>query len=108
MIVGEYGVVFLFNTSYDMSANTQLTIIFTKPDGSTLTVNKTNGVALGVSPIVTNIGIFQANQYATYEFQNGDVNQAGDWEAVLQYDGAGGKHLIAPCAQFVVHPVCGT
>lgn len=98
MNVNEYGVELQFCVSFDMSANTSLSLTFTKPDSTTLTVTPT----LGVVPVSTPLGIFAANTYVLYTFLNGQVNQAGDWTARLTYQDAQPSKLISTVGSFVV------
>lgn len=100
MFVNEYGLQIQFGVSFDMSANTSLAMHFTKPDGTLLNVT----AALGTVQIVTTLGIFAANTYGTYIFQNGDVNQAGQWQVRLIYDDASPAHLISSIGLFEVLP----
>jgi len=100
MNVGEYGVQFVLGTSFDMSANTSLSLTFTKPDGTTLT--KTSGVTISASPITTTAGTFAANTYFLYTFVSGDVDQAGDWSVRGTYNATGPVHLISSIAYFTI------
>ena len=112
MNLNEYGVSFTFFCGYNMVAWTKLSIVFTKPDGTTqLTVTNTNGVALGtiaISVIVNGQPVtFEANQYVTYNFANGDVNQAGLWSARVIFDNTNASpplHLISAPGQFTINP----
>ena len=102
MNVNEYGVQLAFNSSFDMSAETSLSLALTKPDGTVLTKTPT----LGVVPLVTTEGTFAANEYVTYTFINGDVDQAGIWCAQLTYNDAT-QHLISDIGHFTVEePEC--
>ena len=107
LIENEYGVRFVLGTSFDMSANTDLQFHFIKPDCiSELFVD---GV-LGTSPITTDAGIFAANEWAYYDFVDGDLDQASDdanqWRADLRYQGpnSSGSPVIAS-AQLFSEPV---
>lgn len=102
MNVNEYGVDFLMSTSYDMSGFTSLSLEFTKPDDTTLVVTDP-AVSVPASPVATTAGTFAANQYISYTFQIGDVDQTGEWSARLTYvDGS--KRLISEIALFTVDP----
>lgn len=100
MIVGEYGVIFQMGVSFNMSAFTSLSLTFTKPDLTTLTVIP----SLGVVQISTPEGIFSANTYVTYTFLNGQVNQIGDWTVRLTYMDATPAKLISTIGSFIVSP----
>lgn len=103
MNLGEYGVVYRQNVGFDISANTSLSITFTKPDGSTLVV--TTGVSFGAVDVQTEYGTFTAHQYATYTFVSGDVDQVGDWSGRVTYNNTGlGQHLISTPGPFTVSP----
>ena len=103
MNVGEYGVQFVLGTSFDMSANTSLSLTFTKPDGTTLTVTNP-AVTISASPIVTTAGTFDANTYFLYTFVSGDVSVAGDWTVRGTYNAAGPVHLISSIGYFTIEP----
>lgn len=103
MRVGEWGVVFLFSTGFNMQNSTLLSLKFTKPDGTALTVTNLTGVTVGTSPITTTLGVFAANQYVQYTFKNGDVNQAGTWVAQLTYQDATPQNLISDPSSFTVN-----
>lgn len=100
MNVNEYGVMLQFCVSFDMSAYTDLTFVFTKPDLTTFSVP----AALGTLTVTTPLGIFTGNTYATYIFVDGDVDQEGDWEVRLIYDDATPAHLISTIGRFTVYP----
>lgn len=102
MRVGEWGVVFLFSTGFNMQNETSLSLKFTKPDGTTMTETNATGVSVGTTNITTTLGIFPAYEYVQYTFKNGDVNQAGTWVAQLTYQDATPQNLISDPAQFVV------
>lgn len=103
MNVNEYGVVFAFSTSFDMSSFTSISVDFTKPDGTTLTVTNPS-VTVPNTDLVTTLGTFLANKYAKYVFQNGDVNQSGLWSARVVYTDATPQHLISDVGTFTVNP----
>lgn len=94
----DYGVLFRFGVSFDMSAYTNLSFTFTKPSGETFTVTG----ALGVSQITTPEGIFAADTYATYVFQDGEVDEAGDWSCRLTYRDSSPAQYISSIGYFTV------
>lgn len=85
-----------------MSGFTSIAIDFVKPDGTTLTVTNTTGVTVPNTDLVTTLGTFLANKYAKYVFQNGDVDQAGQWAARVVYTDATPQHLISDVGTFTV------
>lgn len=103
MNVNEYGVVFQFGTSFDMSGSTALSLAFTKPDGTVLT--KTNpAVTVGSVQITTPLGTFAVHQYVLYTFAAGDVTLAGTWKVRLTYTDATPQQLISDIGSFTINP----
>lgn len=99
----EFGIAFYLNMAYTMAGFTTLSLAFTRPDGTVLTVTSPS-VNINASPLVTpSSGTFAANQYAQYTFAAGDINQAGVYSARLTYQAAGIK-LISDIVQFTVNP----
>ncbi len=82
---GEFGVACVFYTAYDMSGFTGISIKFTKPDGTILAPTDPDVTVPNVQ-VITALGTFPANQYASYYFQNGDLDQLGTWYARVIYD----------------------
>lgn len=101
--VNEYGFPLVFSTGYDMSAETSISIAFTKPDGTALTVSNPS-VTVPVIDLETTDGLFLANQYVSYTFASGDVDQVGIWSARVIYNDAAPRHLISDVATFEVFP----
>lgn len=99
MNVGEYGIVFRFGVSFDMSGESSLTFNFTKPDGTTLSVPG----LLGTTQISTPLGSFAANTWAYYTFVQGDVDQIGAWTVRLTYLDASPARLISTIGHFTVN-----
>ena len=100
--VGEYGKVFVFSVGFDMSSQTALTLVFTKPDGTALTVTDPDVTVGSSTKSVDGIGTVTLNEYVEYTFASGDVDQSGTWTAQLTYDEGAGKRLISEPAQFTV------
>jgi hypothetical protein len=100
MRVGEYGIPIQFNTRFDLSGFTSLSLAFTKPDNTILTVTDPD-VAIGVGDIITPIGTFLSGEYVTYTFVNGDVDLFGEWSARLTAND-GSENLISAEATFTV------
>jgi hypothetical protein len=99
--VNEWGVAFVFSTGFNMASFTSISITFTKPDQSTLTVANPD-VTVPNFDLMTTDGTFLANEYAKYVFQNGDVNLAGNWSARVTYDDATPQHLISDVGTFTI------
>ncbi len=76
----------MFYTAYDMSTFTEISIQFTKPDGTILAPVSADGVTVPNVQVVTALGTFPANEYAQYFFVDGDLDQLGVWFARVIYD----------------------
>lgn len=102
--VGEFGKILRLDTNFDMSANTELTLVFTKPDGSTLTKTKTvdSVSAPGIEVTDPDGVVFSANEYMEYDFVSGDLDQAGRWFVRAEYDDATPKNFIGDTVEFTV------
>jgi hypothetical protein len=111
MNVGDYGNELIFGTGFngagfDMSGATGLSILFTRPDGTTFTVTEPQ-VAIGSTNVTVPGGIFNAHQYVTYYFIQGQLTKAGSWQARLIYDVSSALppiHFNTNIARFNVGP----
>lgn len=101
MNVGEYGIAFNLNVGFDISGNSSLSLVFTRPSGSTFTAVKPD-VSVGSTPITTTSGPFAANQYSVYLFKDGDLTEKGQYTARLTYTDAT-KHLVSDPVTFTVN-----
>ena len=99
--VGEIGKIIRVGCGFDLSANTELTLTFTKPDASILTKTKTTD---GVSAPGVAGGDYLANEYMEYDFASGDLDQAGRWFVKATYNDATPKTFIGGCVEFTVLP----
>jgi hypothetical protein len=97
--MGEYGIAYDVNTNYDMSAATSVQMAITRPDGTKITAPATVGMVDLVTP---SMGTFAAKKYCTYVFQDGDLDQAGDYSARVIYTDAS-KRLISDPVGFTVN-----
>ncbi len=88
------------NTGYDMSDSTELTLVFTKPDGSTLTKTTATGVT---APAVA-IESILASTYFEYTTIEGDIDQDGEWSVQGKYEDATPKCFISGTDTFTVDP----
>jgi len=101
LFVGTYGIQFQFGVGFDMSAFTALELTLTKPDDSTIVVTNPE-VALGATDVETTVGLFLANEYVTYTFTIGQLDQAGSWHVRLKYTDATPRELFSKLGRFVV------
>lgn len=103
---GEFGVQYVLGTSFNMVANTGLALVFTRPDGTVLTVTNpavTINAAVYTPTTTPNLGTFAGNTYFLYTFANGDVNQSGLWSVRGHYL-ASGVLLLSNPSTFTVNP----
>lgn len=100
MRVGECGKTITCATGYDMSGNTELTLVFTKPDNSTLTKTTASGVTAPAQAL----GSLPASTYFSYTMGAGDIDQDGAWTVQGTYDDATPKTFISDVATFTVDP----
>lgn len=100
MNVGEYGVLFQLSVGFNISGFTTLTLVITRPDGTSFT--RTNPtVSAPAVDVMTTMGLFLANTYGQYTFQVGDLSLAGTYCAELTYDDAT-QHLISDVTHFTI------
>lgn len=83
--IGETGVTIRVNGGFDMSSYTELTLVFIKPDNTTVTKTTADGVTLGTGAVTDDdLGALSANEYVEYE--NEDIfDTAGTWRVYLKY-----------------------
>jgi len=81
----ESGKKIYLDAGFVMTANTELTITFKKPDDSVVTKTKPNVVLETVNAVLPVIGAVTANEYVSYAIEAGFLDQAGDWCAYLTY-----------------------
>ncbi|NIA67779.1 hypothetical protein HBA54_04175 [Pelagibius litoralis] len=98
MNLNEYGVIFRHGVGFDLSSNTALSITFTKPSGATLTVSNPS-----VTAPASIGGSFSANEYFSYVFADGNVDEAGEWSVRATYTD-GSKQLISDAVTFIINP----
>lgn len=101
MNVGEWGITFNFNQNFDISAFTALSLVITRPDGTTFTRTSPQVSVGGIALTTPNDGIYAAHQYAVYTFADGDLTVPGTYTARLSYTDAT-KHLVGNVASFGV------
>lgn len=112
MNVGNYGNTFVGGTGFsgagfDLSAYTNLSLVFTLPDSSEITVESPDVVLGALDYTLPNGQIFSANQYVTYVFVEGQVTVAGAWRVRLIYDNdvlVPPQHFISSIGNFMVGP----
>lgn len=114
IFVGETGRTLRVNTGFDMSSYTELSLIFCKPGGTTVTKTTADGVALGVAGITDpDLGALTANQYVEYPIESGLIttSDAGEWSVQVLYTDTAptpDDNLYGDIAYFTVLERCDT
>lgn len=75
----EYGKTIYVNVGMDISTASETEILFTKPDGTTLSKLIADGVDIGIVPVSADCSVFAANEYIKYVTVDGDIDQSGSW-----------------------------
>jgi len=83
MRVGESGIQHRIDMLFDMSLNTSLDFVYTKP--ITKTTLAVIGV-LGTTQETIDGVVTAANFWCFYDFDVGDVDEAGEWELNITYN----------------------
>ena len=101
----------VITSAFDMSSNTELTLTFTKPSGSTSTKTKSGGeVVLGASNVTeADLGAILASEYVEYEIEAGFLTPAGTWKVYLTYTNTSATPddvYYGDCAEFEVEGIC--
>lgn len=108
--IGEIGkVIIISSVGFDLSANTELGIKFTSPDGSiTFTRTSADGVTAPAvpSPSVPDIGVVPANEYWQYSTQAADFTVDGDWCIAGEYTDVTPIFYIGDNGTLTVSDVC--
>lgn len=108
--VGEYGATALIRVSgggFNLSSNTDVQMVFTKPDGTSVTkaLSTTGGMTVGGGVTDADLGALAANTYAEYAPEVGFLDQAGAWTVKLVYINTGAsppQQVIGGPAKFTV------
>jgi len=80
--VGESGKAHRVGVKFDMSANTSINFVYTKPSNATLSVS---GV-LGTTQETIDGILVAANFWASYTFGPGELDESGEWDLQLTYN----------------------
>ena len=104
----DIGRIFAINAGFDLSGNTELRMVFTKPDGVVVEKLSANGVtAPGVNLTICVDGVeqvFLANEYFQYSTEAGLLDLTGAWNLHGEYVDATPKDLSGDLAYFTVLP----
>lgn len=76
------------NANFDMSNFTELTLVFTRTDGSVLNVKTADGVQLNGAVADPKLGNLEANEYFEYFFAASEIPEGskGDWPVCGIYE----------------------
>lgn len=114
LFVEESGRTLRLNAAYDMTAFTELSILFCKPGGTSVTKATADGVSLGTVNVTDDdLGALLANQYIEYQVEVGLILEAdaGQWSAQLIFTNTGSvpdTTLYGTIAFFTVSERCDT
>lgn len=104
----DIGKVIPVNAKFDLSGNTELSLVFVKPDGTKVTKTSVHGVtAPSVDGTFEVDGVdtkFNADEYWQYTSETGLFDQTGKWFVYGIYEDGTPKNLAGISAQFTVHP----
>lgn len=105
--VGEIGKLIRVNCDYDLTSNTQLSLVFTKPGGTSVTKTKADGItAPSTAATDPDTGdIYAANEYMEYAVESGLLDEDGIWTVYAKYEDATPKTFIGDSVTFSVLPV---
>ena len=85
--IGESGILLTIGSNgFNLSANSNLKLSFTKPDNTVVEKTKLlSEVFLGVSDITVDDVTLLANEYVQYNIEVGFLDQYGEWCLILVY-----------------------
>ena len=83
--VGESGKTFRVNAGFDLSSNTSLDLIFTKPDGTEVTITDARVSAPAVNVTDDDLGALTASEYFEFSTLSTDFDVAGVWRVYGKY-----------------------
>ena len=81
---------------FDMSSNTELTLIIRKPDGVKISKTRTGGsITLGAVQVVdADLGTLNANEYIEYVIESGILDLVGEYTLELIYHNSGANEKL--------------
>lgn len=98
------GVLFQYNTTYDLSSNTELTLKFTSPTNVETILTKTAGRVS--APATPSAGGAPANTYMQITQELTDFTEVGTWAVCGIYNDGTPKQLPGNDATFLVEEGC--
>jgi len=105
----EVGKLFVINAAFDLSGNTELNMVFKKPDGTIITKASADGVTAPAVPVTVDVDgvstVFLANEYFQYPSEVGLLTPAGtSWEVYGVYIDGTPKNFAGDVSLFDVLP----
>ncbi len=110
--INESGKLFGYNTNFDLSSNTSLSLVFTAPDGSKIAIDPSRISAPAVDGIFDEDGVpttYLANQYMQFVILPTDFLTSSGWYVCGTYTNAGvsPEHIFsARRKSFTVDKAC--
>lgn len=106
---GEIGKLLIVGAGFDLSGNSDLRVVLTKPDSTEVTKTSVDGVTAPAVPITVDVdGVsttFAANEYFQYPTESGVMTPAGTgWKIRGEYVDATPKDLCGDNTVFTVEP----
>jgi hypothetical protein len=105
---GDIGRTFIIGSGgYDLSGETELRVVFLKPDGTTtvekLTADGVSAPAVAWTGLVDGVSTtFDANEYWSYPSESGLLTPTGDWTVHGEYVDGTPKDLSGDVNAFTV------
>lgn len=108
----EVGKNFVIDADFDLSGETELRMVFIKPDKTPVTKLTADGVTAPAVPITVKVGTppnevektFEASTYWLYPSESGLLTPTGEWEVNGEYVDATPKDLSGDPSLFSVIP----
>ena len=104
--VGDIGKIFIVNADFNLSGNTDLRMVFKKPDSTIVTKTSLDGVVAPATPITVIINgtstTLDANEYWQYPSESGLLDATGSWEVHGEYVDADPTDLSGDIGLFSV------
>lgn len=105
MRVGEVGKIINLATGFNLSGASTLSIVLSKPSGTTVTKTGVSVTAPAVSDTTTTPPLV-ANEYFQYTTEAGDIDESGNWGICGVYEDSTPKKFYTAEAQFSVDESC--
>jgi len=104
----DVGRIFAVNANFDLSGNSELRLIFTKPDRTLVEKLKADGVTAPAIDLVICVDgedqTFLANEYFQYPSEEGLLDTTGVWTIHGEYVDITPKDLSGDVSNFTVLP----